>query len=170
VWRYGRTLCRDGGAGLVGNRPMPGTNLVGLAATELLTPSSPNEQRIQEARKLQCQLKYFALDAGLSVRTAVRVVTYNANGTLQPERNALPVFGPASFNSFAVVVCAQYKTSSRTGLFGSMLNQKILHSRVTMRIATPLANTSAVFPGAVEETPLEDGGNPGNWNNCVPSE
>jgi TadE-like protein len=68
--------------------------------------------------------------------------------------------------SFTVVICAQYRTKSRTGFFGPLLNDKILRSTVAMRVARLNAPPTPFYPGAVEEEPLTIDGKPGNWDSC----
>jgi hypothetical protein len=68
--------------------------------------------------------------------------------------------------SFTVVICAQYRTKSRTGFFGPILNDKILRSTVAMRVARLNAPPTPFYPGAVEEEPLTVDGKPGNWDGC----
>ena len=57
----------------------------------------------------------------------------------------------------ALVVCAQYPGSSRTGFFGFLLNSKVLRSRTNMRIEQSGSLSS------VEETAWDSGG----WSDCT---
>ena len=80
-----------------------------------------------ETKRLMCRLKVYAADVGLDIRSAVVVVDdYQAVTAYQPypyvEGNQL-------------ILCTEIVTSSRSGLFRPLYNSRVLHNRVTMRIA-----------------------------------
>jgi hypothetical protein len=187
VWRFGRSICDDSTPGntqwkLTGNHALGGALYPKATAEgEELVGS-----RLGEARKLQCQLKLLGREAGLDVRskilvaafpmehTGITAVTPLPAGFVFDKEKADPLQKVTSSGvpvdlqdvSFAVVICAQYKTSSRTGLFGPMLNHKILRSSVSMRIARLNATPKPYYPGAIEEEPFTVEGSPGSWDGC----
>jgi hypothetical protein len=90
-------------------------------------------------------------------------------GRIFDDRNSSGIKDPGELESdvsFTVVVCAQYRTNSRTGFFGPLLNKKILRSTVAMRVARLSAPPTPFYPAAVEEEPFSVDGNPGNWDGC----
>jgi TadE-like protein len=189
VWRFGRSICDDNIAGEYKRGKLVGNHGLGSSVPLVKPDNSTGDSRLTEARKVQCQLRLLALEAGLDVRTKVLVAESLAVHTgleapAAPHSGALdkenadpnPPPDPATGMvpdlrdmSFTVVICAQYRTKSRTGFFGPLLNHKILRSTVAMRIARLNVTPTPFYPGAVEEEPFTVNGQPGNWDGCAAS-
>jgi TadE-like protein len=188
VWRFGRSLCDDSTSAdtrwkLTGNRALGGiagsyTQAMAAAVDDPAVVPLPENRgsRLGEARKLQCQLKLLGHEAGLDVRSKILVAAFPAvhtgivatttpTGFVFDKQNADPLVAAPDV-SYSVVICAQYRTSSRTGLFGPLLNQKVLRSVVSMRV-TRLNAPPKFYPGAIEEDPFTIDGKPGNWDGCT---
>jgi TadE-like protein len=187
VWRFGRSICDDSTPGNT-QWKLTGNHALGGAPYSKLMAEAEEEMgsRLSEARKLQCQLKLLGREAGLDVRSKILVAAFPMDhtgitavvplpaGFVFNKENADPLppvvsgVTPVDLQdvSFAVVICAQYKTSSRTGLFGPLLNHKILRSSVSMRIARLNATPKPFYPGAIEEDPFTVEGRPGSWDDC----
>jgi TadE-like protein len=188
VWRFGRSVCDDSPAGVAMRGKL--VNNHELLSGNSIPQPDPNvdDTRVTQARKVQCQLRLLSYEAGLDVRTKILVVAEDADYRGLPplpppcvvadrDANANPyqedvVTGdPIDLRgcSFRVVICAQFRTSSRTGFFGPLLNHKILRSAVTMRIASLSISPQPPYPSAVEEDPISIDGKPGNWGGCTAS-
>ena len=178
VWRFGRLVCPDNALGLVGNTD--GTGAHGPATNSLLTArlaTSPNDilaARLTESHRLQCSMKLIGSKEGMSIRTAIRVVAFDHNGSIIPTDPLAPPLPPnpaptvGNGVSYGAVVCAQFKTRSRTGLFRTVLNERILSSQITLRLSDAPVNVQSVFPADAQEEPFPLSSGPGNWDKCIP--
>jgi hypothetical protein len=136
-----------------GRRAALGTSEYGQQICPLTGATFTTVGRRVESTKILCLSKFYGLDSGgLNVRSATRVYTFAADGTPSASRNQ-------NFDEGnGLVVCGQIESKSRTKLLSSMLDGKIIKSKVVMRIASPVTNG----PGEAQETSLPGG----NWSWC----
>jgi Flp pilus assembly pilin Flp len=157
VSEYGKKLC-------------PGTYQTNYAEN-LIAPS----KRGNSSQHLVCLARYYGIEAGLDVRVAVRVVKYDKlTGTRLPGTNAL--YKASELPSAlavdqtvtpgnSVVICLQMRGKSRSGFMGSLLDKKILKTRVEMEITVgdQTATGSGDGPGDFAEAPLDT---TNGWSAC----
>ena len=109
--------------------------------------------RALETSKVLCLAKLFAYEAGLDARIASRVVKFDpTDGSVLAGRNQPWDSGNA------LVLCAQITSRSRTGLLGPLLNDRVIQSRVTMRIM----QSQVDGPGEAAEPTIS-----GDWSECT---
>ncbi len=142
-----REAGRRASAGGYGNTTCPSG--FGQSAAASYTSGDP---RATESSKVLCLAKLFAYESGLDARIATRVVSFDSNGVVQAGRNE------AWDSGNALVLCAQITSRSRTGLLGPLLNNRVIQSRVTMRIMNSMANG----PGEASEATFG-----GDWSGCT---
>ncbi len=119
-------------------------------ALSLTKPNSPSAAQT-ESYRLFCRSRFYGADAGLSVRTAVRVVRFDEDGIPHADSYA---------QGNAIMVCQEAKTSSRTGLLRPVFDGRLLTSSLTMRIQE---SDFTVGPTDAEENPFS-----GDWSWCTP--
>jgi Flp pilus assembly protein TadG len=127
----------------------------GRLSCPLVNASVQDPVRATESQKLQCLLRYTALQAGLDARTAVRTVT------LDPTTASLvqtqPVFNKAFARGNTLILCAQMNARSQTGVLRSLLANRTVSARVIMRITNDVPNG----PGQASEAPIAS-----DWSSC----
>lgn len=116
----------------------------------LVRPESPSEGLL-ESYRLFCRARYYGADAGMAIRTAVRVVRFDETGAVHSDAYA---------QGNAIMVCQQAKTSSRTGALRPIFDNRLLTSSLTMRIQE---SDFSVGPVDAQEDPFT-----GDWSWCTP--
>ncbi len=108
--------------------------------------------RSEVAQHVVCLARFYGADAGLDVRTAVRVVKY-VNGVVESGTNQPFQRG----NS--IVVCMQMHSKSRSGFMSSVFDDRVFKTRVDMLIP----ESDPVGAGEFADTPFDS---TNGWSAC----
>jgi Flp pilus assembly pilin Flp len=109
--------------------------------------------RSTASEHIVCLARFYGADAGLDVRTAVRVVKY-VNGVLQTTGTNLPFERGNS-----IVVCMQMHSKSRSGFMSSVFDDRVFKTKVDMLIPEDIAAGAGEFADAPFDTT-------NGWNAC----